>query len=233
MKVRLTAQRQMSESFVVNALLAFSGGFQDAYTYVGRGQVFANAQTGNIVLMSTRALAGEWQKSIRYAVPVLAFLAGISAAERIRKRCAQAKRLHWRQLVVAAELAILAAAGCIPAPLDMLASVLISFACAMQVQSFRTVGGNAYASTMCIGNLRSSVLAYLAFRRHRQREELTKLYCYCGILLIFAVGAGIGGNVTKFIGIKSIFVAAVVLALVCLLLGCKSADNAGITEVHQ
>ena len=31
------------------ALLTLSGGLQDAYTYLRRGKVFANAQTGNIV----------------------------------------------------------------------------------------------------------------------------------------------------------------------------------------
>ena len=42
----------MSESWPTVALLTFSGGLQDAYSYCVRGKVFANAQTGNIVLMS-------------------------------------------------------------------------------------------------------------------------------------------------------------------------------------
>ena len=44
---------QMSEAFLTAALLSVSGGLQDAYTYIARGQVFANAQTGNIVLLKT------------------------------------------------------------------------------------------------------------------------------------------------------------------------------------
>ena len=40
----------MSESLLLGALLAVAGGFFDAYTYLCRGGVFANAQTGNIVL---------------------------------------------------------------------------------------------------------------------------------------------------------------------------------------
>ena len=44
--------RQMSESFLTAAVLSISGGLQDVYTYVSRGEVFANAQTGNIVLFS-------------------------------------------------------------------------------------------------------------------------------------------------------------------------------------
>ncbi|MFR8333575.1 MAG: YoaK family protein [Oscillospiraceae bacterium] len=42
---------QMSESFLTAVFLSLSGGLQDAYTYLFRGKVFANAQTGNIVLL--------------------------------------------------------------------------------------------------------------------------------------------------------------------------------------
>ena len=49
---------QMSESFLTAGLLSLSGGLQDAYTYLARGEVFANAQTGNIVLMSVRLFEG-------------------------------------------------------------------------------------------------------------------------------------------------------------------------------
>ena len=46
------AHKQMSEAFLTAAFLSISGGLQDAYTYLARGNVFANAQTGNIVLLS-------------------------------------------------------------------------------------------------------------------------------------------------------------------------------------
>ena len=44
---------QMSEAFINCVFLAMSGGLQDAYTYFTRNEVFSNAQTGNVVLMST------------------------------------------------------------------------------------------------------------------------------------------------------------------------------------
>ena len=36
--------RQMSETIKLGILLALSGGFMDAYSYIQRDQVFANAQ---------------------------------------------------------------------------------------------------------------------------------------------------------------------------------------------
>ena len=43
---------ETSESIRIGVVLAISGGFMDAYSYTGRGGVFANAETGNIVLLA-------------------------------------------------------------------------------------------------------------------------------------------------------------------------------------
>ena len=61
----------------------------------------------------------------------------------------------------------------------------------MQVQSFRKVNGYAFASTMCIGNIRSGTDALCAFIRTRDKNTLRKSLCYWGIILLFAIGAGI------------------------------------------
>ena len=148
---------QMSEAFSTMVFLTLSGGLQDAYTYCVRGQVFANAQTGNIVLMSQRAFAGDLAGVLRYLIPLLAFALGVFAAEMVRRRCQEISRLHWRQMVVLAEIGLLLGVGFLPSSWDAPANALVSFTCAMQVQAFRKVNGSAYASTMCIGNLRSGV----------------------------------------------------------------------------
>ena len=43
-------QFQPSESLAVGFLLALTGGLLDAYSYLNRGEVFATAETGNLVL---------------------------------------------------------------------------------------------------------------------------------------------------------------------------------------
>ncbi len=64
---------QRSESFILGALLSFSGGLQDAYTFNVRDRVFANAQTGNVVLMSQNFMLGNWQKGSDYLFPIISF----------------------------------------------------------------------------------------------------------------------------------------------------------------
>ena len=209
---------QTSETFVLSAILAMSGGFQDAYTYNVRKEVFSNAQTGNIVLMSQHIMMGELMKGLSYLFPVVAFALGVLVAERIGHRYKGAKRIHWRQIIVAIEIVILFAVGFIPERYDMRATMLVSFSCSMQVQAFRKVNGYGYASTMCIGNLRSGTESLSIYLREKQHGALKKAAHYYGIIFIFAIGAGIGGICSLHIGIRAIWISSILLAIVCAMM---------------
>ena len=50
--------------------LCFVGGFLDAYTYVSRGGVFANAQTGNLVLLALGFARGDGLSALRYLTAI-------------------------------------------------------------------------------------------------------------------------------------------------------------------
>ena len=209
---------QMSEAFSTMVFLTLSGGLQDAYTYCVRGGVFANAQTGNIVLMSQRAFAGDLAGVLRYLIPLLAFALGVFAAEAVRRRCQGISRLHWRQLVALAEIVLLFAVGFLPPAADPLANALVSFTCAMQVQAFRKVNGSAYASTMCIGNLRSGVDAFCGYLETRDRRALRRAGRYFAVILFFALGAGLGGVLSARLGAGAIWASCGLLTVSFLLL---------------
>ncbi len=209
--MRTKKQIQMSETFINSAVLAVSGGFQDAYTYFTRDKVFSNAQTGNVVLMSQNFMTGNIVGGIKYLFPFLAFGLGVFVTEQINAKYKMAKKIHWRQLVLLMEIAILTIVGFMPESLNMAATVMVSFSCAMQVQAFRKVNGFAYASTMCIGNLRSGTDALSVYVRERKKEQLIKAFHYFGIIFFFALGAGIGGNLSVSWGVHTIWVSSVIL----------------------
>ena len=209
---------QMSEAFITSVFLALSGGFQDAYTYFTRDGVFSNAQTGNVVLMSQHFMMGEWSEGLRYLFPLLAFAVGVFVAERIQGSFKYARKLHWRQSVLLCEMAILVFVGFLPENLNMAATVLVSFSCAMQVQTFRKVGGYSYASTMCIGNLRSGTAAFSLYLREKRPEQIRQALYYFGIILFFAVGAGIGGNLSVRYGFHVIWISGGLLLISFLLM---------------
>ena len=206
-------KRQMSEAFVTSIFLALSGGLQDAYTYCVRNGVFANAQTGNVVLMSQYLMQGNFSMAGHFAVPLLSFAFGVFVAEKLQARFKYASKLHWRQGLLVLEIVLLVFVGFLPESLNVTASSIVSFVCAMQVQAFRKVNGYSYASTMCIGNLRSGVAALSAFFRDHKKEQLRETYHYFGVIGFFAAGAAIGSMLVPVAGIATIFVSAVFLSV--------------------
>ena len=214
----MTRRENISETLLTGALLAVVGGFLDAYTYLCRGGVFANAQTGNIVLVGIRLAEGDFSGCLYYLVPIVAFAAGIFAAEAIKQRYYNHDRFHWRQVVIAFEALVLGAIAFIPQSGDMLANVLVSFVCALQVQSFRKIYGNAYATTMCTGNLRSATECLWAFGRTKNLSDLQNSLRYYGIIVFFVVGAVIGALLSRMFYMNAIFFACAVLAVVFALL---------------
>lgn len=209
---------QMSEAFLTAALLSVSGGLQDAYTYMARGQVFANAQTGNIVLLSQNAFLGSWGRAAHYLVPLLAFGLGVAVTEGIRWRFQRTGRLHWRQLVLLVEILLLLGVGVFPARWNVPANAVVSFSCAMQVQAFRKVEGYAFASTMCIGNFRSGIESLMAGIRIGDRRLLWRAGRYFALILLFALGAGTGGAWVARFGLRTIWASCVLLSLAFLIM---------------
>ena len=209
---------QMSDSMLTAFFIILSGGLQDAYTYCCRGKVFANAQTGNIVLLSTHLFEGDWGQALRYLVPVLAFLLGIYIAECVHRHFKRMEKVHWRQLIILAEIILLFAVGFLPQNVNTLANALVSFVCAMQVQTFRKVRGHAYASTMCIGNMRSGTEALCVYFHTHDREVLYKALTYFGVIGLFAVGAGLGALLTARLAEKGIWVSCGLLAVSFLIM---------------
>ena len=209
---------QMSESLLTASFIILSGGLQDAYTYLCRGKVFANAQTGNIVLCSAYLFDGQWRHSARYLIPVLSFLLGIFAAECIHRHFKYTEKVHWRQMIILAEIALLFAVGFLPQEANTFANAVVSFVCAMQVQTFRKVRGHAYASTMCIGNLRSGMDALVAFGHTHDKNALWKSLQYFAIIFIFALGAGIGTQCVGIFGERTIWLScALLLVSLCFM----------------
>ena len=204
---------QMSDSMVTALFIILSGGLQDAYTYVCRGKVFANAQTGNIVLLSTTLFEGDWSHTLHYLAPVLSFLLGIFIAECVHRRFKHMERVHWRQMILLAEIILLIAVGFLPQSLNTTANAVVSFVCAMQVQTFRKIRGHAYASTMCIGNMRSGTEALCAYFHTRDKEILRSALTYFGVVLLFALGAGLGSVATLRWGEKTIWLSSALLTV--------------------
>ena len=75
-----------------------------------RGQMSESMLTAAFIILS----GGDWTHSRRYLVPVLSFMLGIFVAECIHRRFKHMERVHWRQLILLAEIVLLFLVGFLP-----------------------------------------------------------------------------------------------------------------------
>jgi uncharacterized membrane protein YoaK (UPF0700 family) len=209
---KLHSQHATSESVPFGILLAIVGGFLDAYTFIGRGGVFANAQTGNIVFLGIYASKGEWRQALAHVPPILAFAIGVIVAEAIKNNSSRLYILDWARTVLILEIIVLFIIGFIPQTIpNIIVTVTVSFVTSIQVSSFRKLVDSQYSTTMSTGNLRSaSQAAYIAFTQ-KDRESAMRAIRFSTIILSFLFGAFVGGLLTLIFGVKAIWGAAIVL----------------------
>ena len=185
-------KKQMSDTIRVGLLLAIVGGFLDAYTYLCRGQVFANAQTGNMVLFGIKMMEGHIIQALYYALPILA--------------------IHWRHIVLMIEAIVILIVAFLPKDFNMFCNIMISFICSLQVESFRKFNGNPYASTMCTGNLRSATEHLYQYFQTHNKKTLLKSLQYFIVIFFFIIGACLGTILTNSLS----YMAAIIPTLLLL-----------------
>ena len=213
----MSRAKQESESIELAVLLALSGGIMDAYSYLVRDHVFANAQTGNMLLFGVNLATGDWAQCLHYAVPVICFAAGIALCHTI-KIAATEEHLHWRQIALIIEAILLVVVGFVPEGRSLYANGLTSFACGIQVQAFRKFHGRALATTMCIGNLRSGTQALVTYASDRDQKQLRGGLLSFFVIACFVLGAVIGNWAIPVLGTRMIWMAPALLAVSFLIM---------------
>ena len=115
--------------------------FCNVNTYICRGHVFANAQTGNIVLLGLHLTNQDWKKAFYYFVPILAFVLGILICETIQTFFKWEKSHTLEEQLVLLQLICLIFAGFMPLGESRYSGERYGFLCMLQVEAFRKMNG--------------------------------------------------------------------------------------------
>ena len=181
------------ETLYVGMLLSIVGGFLEAYTYIFRGGVFCNAQTGNFVLMMIHAARGELAHALFYPIPILSFMVGIFITKIMRERLTSSQILAWEPILVAVELVLLFAVGFMPQSVpNAIPNTIVSFICSMQYNTFRKTKGIPYATTFCTNNLRLAAENLHKYVREKDTKAGRDCARYFAIILAFCIGVAAG-----------------------------------------
>ena len=175
---------------IIASLFTVVGGYLDAFSFLAYDHVFANAQTGNVVLFAVFASAGDWSHAARYLPPIAAFACGVSVAElsgvHLTKHSFRATLLcQGIELIV---ISVLAALG--PWYPTQYMVPTISFAVGLQITSFDAIGPWLFNSAMMTANIRPSHRWHcsLVYRTRQATQWRTGIGCGHDVLL-FSFGS--------------------------------------------
>ncbi|MDD6794162.1 MAG: YoaK family protein [Clostridiaceae bacterium] len=207
-----------NESLRLGILLALVGGFLESYTFITRDGVFANAQTGNIVLVGVGLSMKNWNYAILHLLPVIAFVLGVLTVEIIKSHDGIAKSKYTERIIILVEIIILFVIGFIPLDFDdTVVTVTISYVASLQIASFRKLVNSPYSTAMCTGNLRTATQTLYLAIKNKDTKGKTKALRYFTIVFSFILGGCIGGITTNYLGVKSIWCCEVFLILAFIL----------------
>ncbi|MFT4114254.1 YoaK family protein [Silvibacterium sp.] len=215
---RFQERADLVHSTPTGALLAVAGGFLDAFTYTAHDHVFANAMTGNVILLGISCVSRNWQDGLRHLPPIAAFLCGICTARGIHLY-AERRNLRFPYLsVLLLEIVTLAILSFLPQNTrDFWITTSIAFAASVQVATFRQVNGHGYSSTFTTGNLRTLGEAIFDWIfAGRKPETLKRLEDFAMICGAFFLGALIGALATPRMGNRALWIDLVLLLAVAV-----------------
>ena len=177
-------------------LLMFVAGFLGAYTFVLRGHVFCNAQTGNIVLMGIALGSAKWGEAIYYLVPLSAYILGSFISELLPNPVKRILKVRWDTILIAIEMIVIFILGCIPdsAPVQI-SQVAVNLIASMQYNTFRQAEGMPMATTFATNHIRQIGVG-LAKEFHRRnsnnKSHRLKLAKHTKMLFCFTFGSIFG-----------------------------------------
>lgn len=211
----------------ISALLALAGGYLDGFTYVGHGHVFANAMTGNVVLLGISCFSGAVGAGARHLPPIVMFVLGVTAAKALEVYAPSLRLRYPHLLALSVQIALLSVLAFLPAGTpDMWFTTTIAFAASVQVESFRRVHGKNYNSTFTTGNLRTFAESCFSWLFAGGGEEARNTTVDFGtICFAFFAGAAAGGVATMHLGGKALWADVVLLMVVLLRVRPRAATS--------
>lgn len=199
-------------------LLTVANGFLDAHTYLARGSVFANLQSGNVIFFAINLSEKHWGGSVSRLWPIFAFIAGVALSSHIKSGRVDKVVPHPLRWTMVIQAAVLAGLGFLPTLPHSLVVVPISFLGGMQMRLFRSVGDLAYMPLATTGNLMRLVETGYDYVVEKNRASRRAFTVYAGLSGAFAGGAIAGAFTTRAWGLHAIWVPAGLLAATLILL---------------
>ena len=212
------------EKYYIFELLTLAAGMMGLYTYNLRGEVFSNAQTGNIVKMALAFGKCRFSEGVYYFIPFIAYVLGTIISEILPEKVREAHFVRWDTLLVGIEIFALLMVGLMPLTWpDQVVQVIINFLCSMQFNTFRQAEGVPMATTFLTNHVRQIGISIARVIRHHELEHEAgiKAWRHAKLILAFFIGGAVMTFASDYLQEKSIWLAVIPLS-VCFIVLLRS-----------
>lgn len=177
------------EDRMVGLILTFIGGAMDAYTYI-HYDVFASAQTGNVILAIIQGFDGEWSSVWKKILSIMCFFTGILLAKYAIDFFKKKQIHYWRLFILYFEALVFLVVGL---PLvnshSTFVTVLIAFTAAVQWVAFDKIDGKTYTSLFTTGNIKGLAVNFYEYLKTRETQDKENFLHFFRVVFSFVLGA--------------------------------------------
>lgn len=185
------------------------------------GHTLSAGQTGNIIFFSSALANHNIPGMINRAST---FIVGLLVVGLFHK---YVKGYYWRVFCLFPILAICLIVVFLPRSVPNYYIVpAIAFGLAIQNASFSKIEGMGYNNAFTTGNLKKSVVAWSAFFFGEDKSQHTAAVNYMLLVISFGIGAIVSAFLQKFLILKTIWIAVILLLAIINMIYLNALKNA-------
>lgn len=178
------------------------GGFLGGYAIINFYELFANAQTANMIHLVEKLVEHDYAGLTYIFAAMITYMAGNAFCVLYRKFIGK----NLRTISLAIDFAAITAVGVITEFTDISFSLLpILFAMPIQWNAFNDDGGYVSSTIFSTNNLRQATMSLVQYFTDKDRAQLDKAKFFWTTLLCFHISVAIVCAASIFFGIHSIW----------------------------
>lgn len=197
-------------------MLTFICGFFGGYTFAGRGHLFVNAQTGNLVILSTGLGQINSDIIIFSIILLIVYSLGLGLGEIFKKIFR--KPYLWENILLIILLLTTVILGFFGADLAIEFTLFpIAFLVAMMYSTFEKAHGLGMATGFCTNHLKQTVVNFIRYARDDDNEKLVVSLSHFFMIVSFVGGASLAVILSEIFSAKSIWFSTFLLVFTLIL----------------
>ncbi len=203
----------------IHHTVAMTGGYLGIYAILCRGDFFGNAQTSNLIYLVHSLVGRDFPQMMLRVGALLLYMIGTALTVLVKKKTAWNSHV-FSLFVTSICIYIL---GLLPEEMNVILALYPIFFCmAVQWNSFPGAYGYASSTIFSTNNVRQFSISMTDYALTRDKQHLHRALFFGGTLLFFHIGVAFSIVTHHFMGIHSVWLCYLPLAVCASLVVCET-----------